>query len=234
MVRGVRPGELFWLAGFMAISALASACALISGLDPYAAVVGGDASAPGAHGGSPGTSSTSSGQPLEGPDAMPEPDVSVTTGEMIEGGADAYVETPATDGATDAHVAAMEDDGRDTGPTADADDGSKPHDSGEAGNNDGGCTPVTHSNGIDGGTPYVDCAPLDTHSDTEAAKACASANVGSCAKNTLLCVGLGDVECTQNASTCHCWSYSGRATGHVSTGLGVVCACPGAADPQWH
>jgi hypothetical protein len=230
MVRAVRRRAFFWLVG-VAIGGPTSGCSLISGLETYSAVGDADAGAPSAHSGMPTTAMTASGQAIDSPDATLERDVSPSTSETDEGGAPADAEIAARDGATDMDGAAPVDRG-DGAPAAN--DGGKPNDGGGPADSDGGCILVTHSNGIEGGVPYTDCAPLDTRDDTEAAKACASANVGSCSKNTLLCGSRGPVECTQKAATCHCWSYSGAGAGHVSTGLGIVCACPGTSDPQWH
>lgn len=177
--------------------------------------------------------------PTEGPDATLEPDVLAITGEVSDGGATVVPENVTTDAATDAATGGDATGGGDgdASPLADANDGGSSRDGGEADSGDGGgCALVKHSNGVSGGT-FVDCTPLNTHDDTEAANACAAANVGPCGQNTALCsaFGGGSLECTKLSAICLCWAYSGPAAGHVSTSLaGPICACPLSTDAQWH
>jgi hypothetical protein len=240
MFRRVRAMGLFLRLGFVAATgAAAASCTLISGLEPYTVGAGGadgDSGVPAtASNSTPETSMSSSGKPTEDPDATVDPDASPITGEVNEAGGSGDAKSPTADATMDGGDA-HPDDGADGGPMADASDGAPPHDSGEAGEVEaGGCTQVTHSNGVDGGT-FVDCVPLDSHNQTQAQEACAAAKVGSCGKNTILCspFGGGDIECTNSASPCICWNYSGPGAGHVSVSqAGALCACPLTSDPKW-
>ncbi|HET7566666.1 MAG TPA: hypothetical protein VFJ91_01625 [Gaiellaceae bacterium] len=97
----------------------------------------------------------------------------------------------------------------------------------------GSAQPVTHDDGY--GDPYVDCAPLGTHSLTaalEAAGAWANANSGS--SGTLQTCGADDAVVARTADRWATWTYAGPDAGWTTSGAagdGVLCgnASSGAA-----
>jgi hypothetical protein len=107
-----------------------------------------------------------------------------------------------------------------------------PHDGG-----DGGCTALTHLNGV-GGT-YKSCAAPNTYDLAEATKACASASSSSCSMQAIIC-GINDNEnfvcgTTGPGSACTCWSYQSPNPGHVrvTTLAPNLCQCATGADLAW-
>jgi hypothetical protein len=136
--------------------------------------------------------------------------------------ADAETDASATDDATEG----ASSDANDSGPPVDANDGGPPPDA-----SDSGCKALVHFNGL--GQTYTDCAPLATYNADEAAKACAAADAGACAENTVLCVNA-PMECT-SGNPCMCWTYGGTTAGRARvSGAAAICQCPLATDPLWN
>jgi hypothetical protein len=232
----VRREPLLWLVAFVPFAG-ASACAMVAGLGSY---TNGDdletldASKPVKDGASthPTEGSTtgddgSESSETDGADDVTGDGAEIGSGDGGVSDADAGEGSDASDGGTVAHPDASIGDGGDGG------DGGHVVDAGDGGSgNDGGCHLYVHNDGT--GQVYSDCAPLNTYNSDEAMAACQALDMGACAANTAICGAGPTVICTQSASTCRCWSYSGGTQGHVNTSLaGVLCACPTTMDPVW-
>jgi hypothetical protein len=218
--------RLLRLIAFAAVGAGLAACALVSSLNDFTAVTL-DASASmtkpvDAHADAPAVTEDDTGSD-DASDAEPPPsDDGTPAGDDAEAEADA----PESDDADAAEVA----DVVDSEPPIDASDGGPSPDA-----SDGECTAVLHSNGE--GQSYTDCTPRGTYSLDQAAKACAAADAGTCATQSIIC-GINDtetVECATGAS-CTCWTYQTPNIGHArKTQLaGTICQCPLASDPFWN
>lgn len=94
----------------------------------------------------------------------------------------------------------------------------------DAGSIDAGCTVVTHDNGL--GQHWQDCVPLGTYDETQALKACAAYDAGSCAQSA---GGCGAEQMVHPPGNNTLWEYQGVGAGHVS-----VSTCPGPSDPGWN
>jgi hypothetical protein len=214
--------RLLRLIAFAAGGAGLAACALVSSLNDFTAVtldasgtmtkpVDAHADAPAVTEDDTGSDDASDAEPPPGDDGTPPGD-------------DADAETDADSGvdATDGAPA----DASDSEPPVDANEGGAPPDA-----SDSGCKAVVHLNGL--GQTYTDCTPLGTYNADEAAKACAAADAGACAENTILCANA-PMECT-SGNPCLCWTYGGTTAGRARTsGAAAICQCPLAGDPFWN
>jgi hypothetical protein len=90
---------------------------------------------------------------------------------------------------------------------------------------------TAHNNGV--GQTFFDCQSLGTYNLTQAMEACTAFTNNANQCHDLNCVGTGDsVVCNNGASSCHCWAYSGSASGRVSA-ASANCNCPAANDLTW-
>jgi hypothetical protein len=219
--------RLLWLIAFAAVGAGLAACALVSSLNDFSAVtldagasmtkpVDARADAPAVTEDDTGSDDATDAGPPPGDDGTPPGD-----------DADAESDAPERDDADAEEVADVVDS---EPPPVDASDGGAPPDA-----SDGGCTAVVHMNGE--GQTYTDCTARGTYNLDQAAKACAAADAGTCATQSIIC-GINDtetVECATGAS-CTCWTYETPNIGHArKTQLaGTICQCPLAGDPPWN
>ncbi len=90
-----------------------------------------------------------------------------------------------------------------------------------------------HSNGL--GQSYYDCTPLGTYNQAQATEACTAftGNASLCTLDPIPCGGSNEHQiCSNGASTCGCWRYSGLNTGQVNSNATCLCV-PGTA-PSWN
>jgi|CZKU01.1.fsa_nt_gi hypothetical protein len=226
----------FRLIAFAAGGGGLAACALVSGLKDYSAVM--------FDGGEPVTMPKDARSDAVADDGPSTDDASDDAGmneDVNDGGAsngDADGDAGADGQVADANGGPG--DANDGSPPVDANDANDANDAGPPPDaSEGGCTQVVHSNGE--GQTYTDCVPKNTYGLDEAAKACAAANAGSCATQLIVC-GPNDteiVECaTVTNASCTCWAYQppnlGRARKTALTGS--FCQCPTSLgnDPTWN
>ena len=94
---------------------------------------------------------------------------------------------------------------------------------------------TTHANGT--GQNYYDCVDAGTMNQTQAAKACTAYTNDQFACNAATCIGdAGDlVICGfPDGGTCACWDYAGTDTSHVYKSGSTTCFCPSTIDPSWN
>ncbi len=100
----------------------------------------------------------------------------------------------------------------------------------------GGVCQTAHSNGV--AQTFFDCVPLGTHTEAQAMAACTAftGNTSLCVEAPFGACGSGREVCSNNARTCQCWQYAGKASGTVETRIGIVCrtACPTGQGPMWN
>jgi hypothetical protein len=93
-----------------------------------------------------------------------------------------------------------------------------------------------HTNGT--GQHFYDCNPLSTFTATTATEACKAftddATGSKCSAFTCTGGGSNKVVCSNSASICVCWNYSGTFVGHYYNSGSTSCLCPGSLDPTWN
>ena len=93
-------------------------------------------------------------------------------------------------------------------------------------------TCTSHSNGI--GETFKDCNPSPTYNSTTATEAC-TAFTGSAAKCTSgYASGNNHYVCSDGASVCDCWCYSGSSVGLVHQSTTTTCYATVSGDPTWN
>jgi hypothetical protein len=103
----------------------------------------------------------------------------------------------------------------------------------------GSACATTHKNGI--GQSYFDCIDAGTYDQTQAAKACTAYTNNQFACSAASCIGsdggaTGDLVICGNpdGGTCACWNYQGTDIGYVHQSGNTSCFCPNTNDFKWN